>query len=139
MLFREPENDILPILHKYDISFMAYSPLAGGFLTGLLTKGIDLEGTRFEKGNKTGDWYKRTYDKAAMHSTVTELQKQCQRHGLRITEVALRWLYYHSRLTERDGIILGASSEKQIRQNMEDISNGPLPDKILTLVGVIFD
>jgi len=51
-----------------------------------------------------------------------------------MTEVALRWLYYHSMLNERDGIILGASSEAQMKQNMNDISNGPLPDVIVAFI-----
>jgi aflatoxin B1 aldehyde reductase len=134
LLFRAPEKDLLPYLQARNIPFIAYSPLAGGFLTGLVTEGIKLEGTRFEEGNTTGNWYRRIYDRASTHEAVIELRRICDSRGLRLTEVSLRWLCYHSMLTEKDGIILGASNLQQLEQNMEDIARGPLPQDVVTLI-----
>ncbi|OCL07650.1 Aldo/keto reductase [Glonium stellatum] len=36
-LFRSCEKDLFPLLREHNIKFYAYSPLAGGFLTGKLT------------------------------------------------------------------------------------------------------
>lgn len=71
------------------------------------------------------------------------------KHGLRLTEVALRWCQHHSVLTPNDGVILGASSVSQLQQNMADrhagflisavifiylfiSAKGPLPEDIVT-------
>jgi aflatoxin B1 aldehyde reductase len=40
--------------------------------------------------------------------------------NLRLTEIALRWAQHHSVLGPEDGIILGASSAAQLKQNIED-------------------
>jgi aflatoxin B1 aldehyde reductase len=54
-----------------------------------------------------------------------------ERHGLRTTEIALRWCQHHSALTPGDGVILGASSAAQLAQNCEDSEKGPLPADVL--------
>ena len=54
-----------------------------------------------------------------------------EKHQLRLTEIALRWLQHHSVLTPQDGIILGASSAAQLQQNLEDSEKGPLPDEVV--------
>lgn len=54
-----------------------------------------------------------------------------EKHELRLTEIALRWCQHHSVLTPEDGIILGASSAGQLKQNLEDCEKGPLPEEIL--------
>ncbi len=54
-----------------------------------------------------------------------------EKHQLRLTEIALRWCQHHSALTPEDGIILGASSVAQLKQNLKDSEKGPLPEDIL--------
>ena len=47
---REPEQDVLPVCGLKNVSFIAYSPLGGGFLTGKYTpdRGALPAGTRFD-------------------------------------------------------------------------------------------
>ena len=54
-----------------------------------------------------------------------------ENHGLRLTEIALRWCQHHSALTSEDGVILGASSAAQLKQNCEDSAKGPLPEPVV--------
>ena len=54
-----------------------------------------------------------------------------EKHGLRLTEIALRWCQHHSALTPEDGIILGASTAAQLKQNLEDCEKGPLPNEVI--------
>lgn len=54
-----------------------------------------------------------------------------EKHQLRLTEIALRWVQHHSVLTPDDGVILGASSAAQLEQNCLDSERGPLPDEVL--------
>ena len=46
-------------------------------------------------------------------------------------EVAIRWIAHHSALRDEDGIILGASKEKQVRETVAMIKKGPLPEEVL--------
>ncbi|KAF7927130.1 hypothetical protein BELL_0588g00080 [Botrytis elliptica] len=109
-LCREAETQLLPILRQQKISYIAHSPLAGGFLTGIFTLGTDVTGTRFEDGNPKGDFFKRRYDNEPTHSTMKEFIALLQPYDITPSEAALRWIYYHSALQEGDGVILGASN-----------------------------
>lgn len=130
-LCRHDEDTFLPMLRKNKISYIAYSPLAGGFLTGIFTQGTDVKGTRFEEGNLKGNFFKQTYDKPGMHSAVRKLQASLDSHGIGLAEASLRWLCYDSALGEGDGVILGASKASQVQQNAKDIAKGPLPRELL--------
>lgn len=102
------------------------SPLAGGFLTGRMTRG-ELEGTRFAPGNTFGTSYTRLYDKKEMHDAILKLQDIIEPLNISGPESCLRWIRYHSMLGEDDGIIIGARTSSQLSQNMSDIGKGPLP------------
>lgn len=54
-------------------------------------------------------------------------------HGLTPLEVALRWIVYHSALTDKDGVILGASKVSQIEEAIGFIRRGPLPEVFLEI------
>lgn len=102
------------------------SPLASGFLTGKLTSGEDVEGTRFDRTNTAGAFHQSWYDKPGMHWAINKLQVVIKPHKLTLAGVSLRWLMYHSMLGEGDGIILGGSKFDQIASNVADIAKGLL-------------
>jgi len=56
----------------------------------------------------------------------------CYRHGLQMTEIALRWCQHHSALAPEDGIILGASNSEQLKQNCINSAKGPLPEEVVS-------
>ena len=45
--YREPESEVLPLLEKLGIGFVAYSPLGRGFLTGAIDENTKFESTDF--------------------------------------------------------------------------------------------
>ena len=108
-----------------------HSPLAGGFLTGKLTSGEIVKGTRFDKTNTGGTLYRNWYDKPVMHLAINKLQDTIRPLNLSLAEVSLRWLTYHSMLGEEDGIILGGSKFEQIASNVADIAKGPLEEVVV--------
>ncbi|KAJ5983236.1 hypothetical protein N7481_005335 [Penicillium waksmanii] len=122
LLSRESEKTLFPLLRKHGIAFNAYSPLAGGFLTGRATRG-DAVGTRYAP---------------EMHRVVADLLNIIDPLEISGAEACLRWLYYHSTLDEKDGVILGASKFSQIVQNMSDISKGPLPEIAVQKIDSLF-
>ncbi|PQE15270.1 hypothetical protein CJF31_00010632 [Rutstroemia sp. NJR-2017a BVV2] len=134
-LCREAEMQLLPLLRQQKISYIAHSPLAGGFLSGIFTLGgPNVVGTRFEDGNPKGNFFKKTYDNEPTHTEMKKLIALLQPHGITASEAALRWVYYHSALQEGDGVILGASKPEQISLNAADIAKGSLPSEVAKAV-----
>ncbi|KAI2624540.1 Aldo/keto reductase [Hypomontagnella submonticulosa] len=134
LICRGPEKELLPFLRKHNMTFNAYSPLGGGFLTGNLTQGT-AQGTRL--GSAYGGHFARWYDKPEFHSAVKRLMEVGEPLGIKPTEAALRWLAYHSDLKENDGIILGATKIEQLKANLEDLKKGPLPQEVLDVITAI--
>ncbi|KAJ7643808.1 NADP-dependent oxidoreductase domain-containing protein [Roridomyces roridus] len=129
---RDAEDALLPLLRQHGIAFIAYSPLAGGFLSGKFTAG-NTEGTRFEAGTPIGDFMRTHFDKPELHATIRVLNSLLESHGISKPEAALRWACFHSALKAEngDGIILGASRAEQVVANIEAVKKGPLPEEVV--------
>jgi aflatoxin B1 aldehyde reductase len=56
-----------------------------------------------------------------------------KKHGISEAEAALRWIANHSLLSREKGdkIIIGASSAKQLDENLANLEKGPLPEEVL--------
>lgn len=63
-----------------------------------------------------------------LHDNLTLV---CNAANVELKEATLRWLAHHSILGQEDGIILGASSEEQMRQNLQACERGPLPETVV--------
>jgi aflatoxin B1 aldehyde reductase len=59
-----------------------------------------------------------------------------QREGLTGHAVALRWVLHHSILDGKlgDAIVIGASSQRQLEENLEICKAGPLPAHLVRMV-----
>jgi aryl-alcohol dehydrogenase-like predicted oxidoreductase len=62
MFYREPENEIIPLLEELGIGFVSFSPLGKGFLTGTINAEIELDKAdtrnmlpRFSKENRAAN------------------------------------------------------------------------------------
>jgi aflatoxin B1 aldehyde reductase len=53
--------------------------------------------------------------------------------GLSTAEAALRWSSHHSQLKKElgDAVIIGASSAKQLEENLTNLDKGPLPEEMV--------
>ena len=129
-LTRKAEVELNACLNYYQMRFYAYNPLAGGLLTGRYHKfGEEPTDGRFtHRPNYQGRYWKKSYFEA-----VNILKETAEKHGITTIEAAYRWLAYHSMLSgERgDALIIGASRLNHLRQNLEAIKAGPLPEDIL--------
>ncbi|KAK6538077.1 hypothetical protein TWF694_010963 [Orbilia ellipsospora] len=133
---RGAEAELFPCLRKYNISFYQYNPLAGGYLTNRYQRDqADFErGTRFDPLNKgQGDTYRYRYWREEYFDALDILRAMVKKHGISEAEAALRWCTHHSGLKGEygDAIIIGASSSKQLKENLENLAKGPLPDEVL--------
>ena len=135
LLCRAYETKLFPILRKHNISFVGFSPLAGGFLLGNFTAEGVQSGSRFAVQSPFTGWY----DKPAMHEAVKRLRAIAEKTGMGMDELSLRWLAHHSILQDQDGIILGASKVGQISKNVAQIRNGPLDDGVAKELSALWE
>jgi len=131
-LQRAIEPELVPCLRKYGIRLVVYNPLAGGLFSGKITSVDQLpdEG-RFSGDSAGAQMYRERYVKDAYINALKDVKAVADKHGLRLTEVALRWCQHHSLLLPTDGVILGASSAEQLEMNCADSAKGPLPKDVV--------
>ncbi|MEU9115098.1 aldo/keto reductase [Streptomyces sp. NPDC048483] len=106
LLERTPERELLPQAHAFDQAVLAWSPLAGGKLTGKYRRG---ETGRL--GNGDGDGRADHREEA----TLTAVLEIAEKGGWSPAQVALAWL------RGRPGTlipIIGATKESQLADNL---------------------
>lgn len=74
-----------------------------------------------------------------LHLALKEFDVKVKAEGLTLLDVAIRWLLYHSSLSDKDGVILGASKAAQVTETISLAQKGPLPDSVLPLVDSLWD
>lgn len=129
-LCRNVEPELFPAIRSLGMRFYAFNPLAGGMLTGKHHHFEDTpEPGRFARLKS----YRDRYWKRSYFDAVDEIRKACESAGVPMAEAAYRWLCFHSKMdaTRSDGILLGASRQEQMIQNMAAVHKGELPQTIL--------
>lgn len=128
-LTRKAETELNACLHAFGIRFTAYNPLAGGLLTGRYPSFSEApsDGRFTHRPN-----YQKRYWKESFFQAVDLLKDACEKEGIPLIDATYRWMAYHSMLNEQrgDAIIIGASKLSHLRQNMESLKAGPLPEKL---------
>ncbi|XTI82738.1 Aldo/keto reductase [Cenococcum geophilum] len=136
-LHRNVEPELVPCLRHYGLSLYVFNPLAGGFLTDRYqrdTKDEDVEaGSRFDPNRWQGRFTRARYWNEAYFDALDIVRPVAKKHGLTEAECALRWLSHHSQLKREfgDTVIIGASSAKQLEQNLVDLEKGALPEEVV--------
>lgn len=129
-LTRKAEIELNACLNHFGMRFYAYNPMAGGLLTGRYGKFEDAptDGRFTHRPN-----YQNRYWKKSFFEAVDLLKAECKKNGITIIEAVYRWLAYHSMLNaERcDAIIIGASKLNHLKQNMDAVNAGELPESVL--------
>lgn len=85
---REPENDVLPTCRELGISFVAYSPLGRGFLSGKITDDNSLESGDFRKNLPR--FQQENIDKNA--KIVADLTVMAQEKNCTPAQLSLAWV-----------------------------------------------
>lgn len=136
-IHRTVEAELFPCLRHYGLSFYEFNPLAGGHLTSRyhrddLDESIE-KTSRFDPDTRQGKSYRARYWNDAMFDALDLLRSAAAQHGLTEAECALRWMVHHSKLKEENGdaIIVGASSVKQLEENLQNLEKGPLPEDVV--------
>jgi aryl-alcohol dehydrogenase (NADP+) len=111
LLYREIENELLPLCRDQGVGVIVYNPLAGGLLTGKHRPDEPpRSGTRFTLG-ASGDLYRERYWHSAQFEAVETLHGYCQRRELNLAAVSVAWVLAQPGVTSA---IVGASRPEQL-------------------------
>ena len=108
---REPEQELFDVCKELGITFVAYSPLGRGFLTGAIKSRADLEKGDFRLGNP-----RFTDDAIQANLKFVELvERIAQKTGVSKAQVALAWV-----LSQNDEItvIPGTRKIHRLQENL---------------------
>jgi aryl-alcohol dehydrogenase-like predicted oxidoreductase len=119
LIARGIEQEFLPMCQDLRLAAVAYNPLAGGLLTGKHQSAAPLAGTRFERMPA----YRDRYWHAANFEAVRELAAVAAAAGRSLVGLALAWLLHHTGVA---GVVVGASSLEQLKENLTALEQGPL-------------
>lgn len=129
-LTRRAEAELNDCLNHFGMRFYAYNPMCGGLLTGRYGRYEDAptDGRFTHRPNYQGRYWKKSFFDA-----VDLIKAAVEKHGITSIEATYRWLAYHSMLDEKrgDAILIGASKLNHLKQNMETIKAGSLPEDVV--------
>jgi len=109
LLGRDIERDLLPMRARYGIGITAWSPLAGGFLSGKYDRDRPLQ-----DGDRLAAIGYMPFDREAGFALLDELRAIAGELGASVAQVSLAWLLAKS----VDSVILGASRPEQLADNL---------------------
>ncbi len=111
LFWREPENNIMPLLEELGIGFVPFSPLGKGFLTGAIDESTKFDATDFRNSVPRFSEENRKANRAMVDLvTETALGK-----GATPAQIALAWL-----LAQKPWIvpIPGTTKSNRLRENI---------------------
>lgn len=125
---RKVETEIIPILRENKISFHAYSPVAGGFLTKDIDKLVAGDKGRWDPSTALGSLYHALYNKPGMLNGLQQWENVSRETGIAKAELAYRWITYHSSLDGElgDAVVFGSRNIEQMKETLGWLKTGPL-------------
>ena len=121
--WREPEQEVLPVLEELGIGFVPFSPLGKGFLTGKID-----ETTAFDAGD-----FRNTVprfapeNRKANQAVVDVVRTMAARKGVTPAQLALAWV-----LAQRAWIvpIPGTTKRHRLEENLGAVNVELTPDEL---------
>ena len=105
------ETDLAETCHAVGVGLLAYSPLAGGTLSGKYLSGAAPAGARLN----LFEGYMARYNKSLARQAVAEYVAVAEKHGLTPTQLALAWCAGRWNVAST---IIGATTMAQLAENL---------------------
>jgi aryl-alcohol dehydrogenase-like predicted oxidoreductase len=129
LVYREPEQDVLPECVRAGIAFIPFFPLASGLLTGKYRRGQPLpEGSRAHDGFGPKVF---TDENLALVESLAEFAKG---HGHTMLELAVSWLAAQPAVAS---IIAGAKTPEQVKSNASAANWKMTPDDLAAIDAIL--
>ncbi|KAI8680508.1 Aldo-ket-red domain-containing protein [Fusarium keratoplasticum] len=140
---RDIDSELVPCCRKYGINIIAYNPLAGGALSGKYKSAdIPSEGRFSSINDRQGQLCRDRFFKDSTFEALRYIEPVVQKHNLTLVEVVFRWVIHHGLLKfngvgegGNDGILVGVGSLQQLKDNLDNIYKGPLPEEVVQTLG----
>lgn len=132
-LNRLVEEDLLPVLRKYGVSFVAYNPLAAGLLTGKHAQPGPASEVLPGRFKDNPNYLPRFYTEPNFDA-LAPIRSACEAAEVSMVAATYAWLLKHSALSAEkgDGILLGASTTSQLEENLKACHQpAQLPEPLL--------
>lgn len=110
LLGRATEHEIWPMLRRYGLGFTAWSPLAGGFLSGKYTR----ENLK-DPDNRLSGFDMIPFDKEVGFKLVERMRGIAAAHDASVAQVALAWTLSKATVSS---VLIGASKMSQLDDNL---------------------
>lgn len=122
------------------MSFWACSPLVGGFLVHNPDSVMNGRQKRFAQSWWLGKMYRKLYGRPRLLEVLPEWHAIAKEAGWPVSALAYRWVVYNSILSSAnsDAMIVGATKTMQLEQTLDNLSGGPLSEKIVQRVDSIW-
>ena len=118
MLSRGIEPDLLPAARRHGIGVIPFCPLASGILTDKYLKGDIPAHSR--AADRWGEEWVRKHLNPERVSALTQLNVLAEKRGQTLAQMALAWIL---RLPEITSALIGASSLRQVQENVAALDN----------------
>ena len=115
LLGRDIEFEVVPACQHLGLGILAWSPLAGGFLTGKYSRENIPEDSRYARMERP--FLRFDFEKG--YFVVDELRKIAQRYETSVSQVALNWIKSKPFISS---IIIGVRSVDQLLDNLGCVS-----------------
>lgn len=125
LLGREIEHQIAPMAAHYALGLTAWSPLAGGFLSGKYTRD-----NLADPANRLSGFDMIPFDKEAGFALVERMRAIGAGHGASVAQVALAWVLSRPQVSS---VLIGASRLNQLDDNIAAADLALTPDEIAEL------
>ena len=130
MLDRWVEDGLLDTLESEGIGSIVFSPLAQGQLTGRYLQGIP-QGARL---TKTGSLWLTPDDVKQNLPKIQQLNELAGRRGQSLAQMAIAWVLRKPQVTSA---LIGASSVKQLEDNLAALNNLQFADEELQAIEAV--
>jgi aryl-alcohol dehydrogenase-like predicted oxidoreductase len=113
LLWREPEDEVIPLCAANEISQIVWSPLGQGVLSGKYDPDQPPPRDSRAASEEMGGWMDRLMQPAVLRA-VQQLKPIAEEAGLTLPQFALAWVLREPNVASA---IIGASRPEQVREN----------------------
>jgi aryl-alcohol dehydrogenase-like predicted oxidoreductase len=116
MIWRKPEDAVIPYCAAHGISQIVWSPLGQGILTGKYHPGAKPPAGSRATSASMGHFLQDLTERRAVLEAVQAMQPLAQQAGLTLAQFALAWVLREPNVA---AAIIGASRPAQIDENIK--------------------
>ena len=125
---REVENDSLTLAAENGVGFIGFSPLSQGMLSDKYLNGIP-QNSRAEQSH---GFLQKSRLTPEVIDKISKLNEIAAQRGQTLAQMAVAWCFHKPQVSS---VIIGASSVKQLQDNIESLKNIRFTDEELWRIG----